>query len=75
MDPGTAISVIPIFIPAAEFITTLIAAITAVLIMATRTTIPNPMPGTRVAEMAAAAAAAVEAMAVSVAVAEGTDIG
>ena len=74
MDPGTAISVIPIFIPAAEFITTLIAAITAVLIMATRTTIPNPMPGTRVAEMAAAAAAAaVEAMAVSVA--EGTDIG
>ena len=66
MDPGSAILVIPVFTPAADFITTLTAAMTAVLIMAARTTIPDPMPGTRVSEMAAA----VEAMMV----AEGTDI-
>ena len=62
MDPGTAILVIPVFTPAADFITNLITT----LITAARTIIPDPMPGTRVSEMAAA----VEAMVV----AEGTDI-
>ena len=57
---------IPVFIPVADFITTLTAAMTAVLNTAIRKTIPDPMPGTRVSEMAAA----VEAMVV----AEGTDI-
>ena len=72
MDPRTAVSMIPVFISGADFITTLTAAMTAVLNTAIRTTIPDPMPGTRVSEMAAAVVviAAVEAMVV----AEGTDI-
>ena len=65
MDPGTAISVIPVFIPAAEFITTLIA----ILITAARTIIPDPMPGARVSEIAA-----VVVVIAAVAVAEETDV-
>ena len=68
MDPGTAISVIPVFIPAAEFIITLIA----ILITAARTIIPDPMPGARVSEIAAVVV--VIAAVAAVAVAEGTDV-
>ena len=70
MDPRTAVSMIPVFISGADFITTLTAAMTAVLNTAIRTTIPDPMPGTRVSEMAAA----VVVIAAAAAVAEGTDI-
>lgn len=53
---------IPVFIPVADYITTLTAAMTAVLITAARKTIPDPMPGTRVAEMEAVEAMVVAAM-------------
>ena len=70
MDPGTAILVIPVFTPAADFITNLITT----LITAARKIIPDPMPGARVSEIAAVVVVIAAVAVMAVAVAEGTDI-